>query len=230
MSAPPSTPASSVRICASCQADLPVGAAFCSRCGRAVATSSRGVWLAAGVVVLACMLGIVFVLARPGQPAARPDMGSTATGSAPAAPAPDISTLTPRQGFDRLYDRVMAAAQQGDTATMIRLTEHALGAYTQIPSPDADARYHAAVLLAQVSQFPEALALADTMIAADPRDLLGLLVRGTVAELQKDTAALARARRDFLAAWVGRDTRRSDYQDHQAALDAFRAAADAKAR
>jgi hypothetical protein len=215
--------------CPACQADLPAGTGFCPRCGRALAGDNRGVWIGAGAVVLACALGIGFVLSRP-NPAPRPDMGSESAPSGPARSAPDISRLTPRQGFDILYDRVMAAAQKGDSATMIRLAEHALGAYSQIGRPDADARYHAAVLHAQVSQFPEALALADSILAADPRDLLGLLVRGTVATLQKDPGALARARRDFLAAWPGRDTKRTDYQDHQAALDAFRAAAQAKAQ
>jgi tetratricopeptide (TPR) repeat protein len=207
---------------------MPVRAAFCPHCGHAVTTGNQGAWIAAAAVVLACALGIAFVLLRP-RPVPRPDMGDGSALPAPTRPAPDISTLTPRQGFDLLYDRVMAAAQKGDSVTMVRLTEHALGAYTQIGRPDADARYHLAVLHAQVGQFPEALALADSILAADPRDLLGLLVRGTVAELEKDAAALARARRDFLASWPGRDLKRTDYQDHQAVLDAFRAAAEAKA-
>ena len=222
------------RRCPACQAELNPGATFCHRCGRALAPglpvgNGRASWIAAGVVVLVSAIGMAFMLMRPPQAATRPEMG----GGAPAAltgPAPDISTLTPRQGFDRLYNRVMTAAEQADTATLVRLTEHALGAYTQLDSMDTDGRYHAAVLHAQVGQFPEALALADTILAGDRRDLLGLLIQGTVAELRKDQVTLVTVQKTFLAAWPARDQKRADYLDHRAMLDDFRKAAEAAAQ
>jgi len=222
------------RRCPACQAELSPGATFCHRCGQALtpgrpAGNGRASWIAAGVVVLVSAIGMAFVLMRPPQTPARPGMG----GGAPTAltgPAPDISTLTPRQGFDRLYNRVMTAAEQADTATLVRLTEHALGAYTQLDSMDTDGRYHAAVLHAQVGQFPEALALADTILAGDRRDLLGLLIQGTVAELRKDQVTLVTVQKTFLAAWPARDQKRADYLDHRAMLDDFRKAAEAAAQ
>ena len=77
-----------------------------------------------------------------------------------AGPAPDISRMTPRERFDRLFNRVMQAAEQGDTAQVERFTPMALGAYAQLDSVNADARYHAAVLRLQVGDLAGALALA----------------------------------------------------------------------
>lgn len=122
----------------------------------------------------------------------------------------------------------MAAAAEGDTTTMVRLSEHALQAYAQLDTLDVDARYHAAVLAAQVGGFPAALALADSILAADPDHLFGYLVRGTVAELVGDTTALAAAQAAFLRAWPSESARRrTEYLDHQAILDQFRQAATA---
>ena len=60
--------------------------------------------------------------------------------------------MTPRERFDRLFNRIMEAGQQGDTAQVARFTPMALGAYAQLDTFDADARYHAAVLHLQVGR------------------------------------------------------------------------------
>ena len=75
----------------------------------------------------------------------------------------------------------------------------ALGAYQQLDSRDADARYHAAVLHLQVGDFAPALALADTILTESPGHLFGYLVRGTVARFQNNRGRSAQAERDFLA-------------------------------
>ena len=203
---------------------------FCPQCGAPGGTTAppsgnRTVWIVSTVVVVLSLAAILYVLNRPRTvPASAPLAASgTFTG-----PAPDISTISPREGFDRLFNRVMTAAEAGDSATVIRFTDHALGAYAQLDSVDADARYHAAVLRAQVGQYPQALALADTILADAPQHLLGFVIRGTVAELTRDQAALDRAQADFLAAWAKDPKRdRPEYLDHQVVLDGFHAAAEA---
>lgn len=223
---PPATPA----YCTACGAEL--RGRFCTRCG-APATAApptapaggRNVWIASAVVVVLSALVIVWTLSRPATRS--PGGPVTEPGATFAGPAPDISNITPREGFDRLFNRVMMAAEQGDTATVVQFTEHALGAYTQLDSLDDDARYHAAVLNAGVGRYPAALALADTILAGTPTQLLGFVIRGEVASLTGDQAALARARRDFLAAWPAEsDLARSGYGDHRQVLDQFRATAD----
>jgi hypothetical protein len=184
------------------------------------ARSERTTWLVSlGITVLA-LGGTAWLLLSPR------DSGADAPPAAPA-PAfggrgPDISGLTTRQAFDRLFDRVLTAGEQGDTATAVRFTEHALAAYQQLDSVDADARYHAAVLHAQVGGYPAARALGDSILAGEPDHLLGWLVRGMVADLERDSTALRQARDGFLAAWA-RDpgTGRPEYQDHRQALDRF---------
>lgn len=193
-------------------------------------SSDRTTWLVAMGVTALALGGSAWLLLNP----ERPPPGAAAAGPASAAtpPAgfpgrgPDLGSMTSRQAFDRLFERVLTAGEQGDTAAAIRFTEHALAAYQQLDSVDADARYHAAILNAQVGRFPEALALGDSILAETPGHLLGILVRGTVAQLRNDSAALAGARRDFLAAW-SRDpgTGRPEYADHREAIDDFLAAA-----
>ena len=121
---------------------------------------------------------------------------STEVGGTEAAP-PDISNMSPRERFDRLYNRVMQAAQSGDEATVTRFTPMALMAYAQLDSLDADARYHAALLEVHTGDVAGPAALADTILTQHPGHLFGYVIRGTVARWQKDDKALARAYRDF---------------------------------
>ena len=171
--------------------------------------------------------GIVFAATRRNGPTA-PDManaGNTGTG-APVA-APDISGMTPREQFDRLYDRVMTSAQGSDTATVIRFWPMASGAYEQLPDSarDADARFHMADLHMLVGQFPAATALADTILAGSRDNLLGYYVHALVAEFQGDSVEARRARASFLAKFPAQiDRPLPEYTHHRVMLDQYRQA------
>jgi hypothetical protein len=184
----------------------------------------------AGVLCAAFLAAIVFRVWRPPAPVA-PDMANTGSASAQAlgsqgpamGPAPDISNMTPRERFDRLFNRIMQAADAGDSAQVVRFTPMALGAYTQLDSIDADARYHAAVLRLQVGDVAGALSLADTILAREPGHLFGYLVRGQAAELQGDSAAEASAGRDFLAHYDAEmRAGRVEYREHARVIDEFK--------
>jgi len=234
------------RSCAGCRADLSPQARFCHRCGRPVTPGAvpaarpalpareRTAWVVAGALCLALIAGIVFKVVRAAPAPVAPEMANAGAQSARedagpgiAGPAPDISRMTPRERFDRLFNRIMQASEQGDTAQVDRFTPMALGAYAQLDSVNADARYHAAVLRMQVGDFPGALALADTILARNPGHLFGYVVRGTAAGLQGDTAAARRAARDFLAHYDA-ETRanRIEYQEHEPALSDFKQQAE----
>ncbi len=143
--------------------------------------------------------------------------------SPPAGPAPDISQMTPRERFDRLFNRIMAAAAQQDTAQVVRFTPMALGAYAQLDRFDADARYHAAVLHLQAGTAAAANALADTILAETPGHLFGYIVRGSAAQLLNDSAGLSQARRDFLARFPAETgARRPEYAEHAPVIEEFR--------
>jgi hypothetical protein len=136
--------------------------------------------------------------------------------------------MSPRERFDRLYNRIMTAAESGDEATVTRFTPMALMAYAQLPDLDADARYHAALLKVHTGDVAGALALSDTILATNPGHLFGYVVRGTVARWQKDDKALAAAYAGFLDHYEAEmKAGRPEYGEHTRALDEFREAAQA---
>ena len=142
-------------------------------------------------------------------------------------PAPDISGMSPRERFDRLFNRIMQAAQRGDSAEVERFTPMALGAYEQLDIRDVDARYHAAVLHLQAGDFTQAQALADSILAESPGHLFGYVIRGTAARFQGDRTALARAERDFLAHYqTETEAKRVEYLEHKPVLDEFKREAE----
>lgn len=155
------------------------------------------------------------------MPAAESIPGAATESESP----PDLSTMTPRERFDRLYNRVMRAAEQADSATVFRFSPMAFAAYSQLDTVDADARYHAAVLRLHVqSDTAAALRLADAILEEQPRHLFGFLIRGMAGRLVGDERLLRRASADFLAAWDAElKVGRPEYRDHQTMLDQFRA-------
>ena len=234
------------RTCAGCRAELSPQARFCHRCGRPAGSAGasaptrlssreRTAWLVAGGVCLLLVAAILLKVVREAPAPAAPDMANAGAATGDGAPAggpfsggaggapPDISQMTPRERFDRLFNRVMQAGEQNDTAQVERFTPMALGAYAQLDSVNADARYHAAVLRLQVGDVRGALALADTILARNPGHLFGYIVRGTAAATQGDTAAARRASREFLAHYDAElAANRIEYREHQLVLDDFK--------
>ena len=199
--------------------------------------SDRKAWLIAGTVCVLLVAGIAYKVSSDAPGPAAPNMpnaGSSTGGAAegrPAGSAPDISAMTPRERFDRLYNRIMQASERSDSAEVERFTPMALGAYQQLDTRDADARYHAAVLQMQVGNFPAARALADTIIRESPGHLFGYVIRGTVGRFQNDPAAVAQARRDFLSHYeTEMRSKRVEYLEHRPVIDEFKAEAEKRKR
>ena len=231
------------RACSFCRAELSPQAHYCHRCGRPATAgadhtrrhrSDRVAWAVAGALCVLSVGGIIYKVSSSATQPTAPDMANTgAVGGdrglpqGVAGPAPDISTMTPQERFDRLFNRIMQAAERGDSVEVERFTPMALGAYQQLDSRDADARYHAAVLHLQVGDFAPALALADSILTESPGHLFGYLIRGPSARLQNNPAARAQAERDFLAHYAKETAaKRVEYLEHQPALDEFRKEAE----
>ena len=179
----------------------------------------RKAWRVAAVAAVLVLLLLAVMVLRERSSAA------IAAPPPPQAEAglPDLSTMSPRERFDRLYNRVMTAAERGDTATVAQFGPMVMAAYRQLDSVDADARYHAAVLQLHVmGDTGAALRLADSILVNNPEHLFGFLIRGTAAQLVGNVPLLKRARADFLNAW-DREMKaaRPEYQDHQAMLNQF---------
>lgn len=180
---------------------------------------------ATGVAVV-----IVWLVARNAGSA--PVEGAAAGGGGPAGTgtASDISNLTPREQADRLFNRVMSAASQGDTGQVSFFAPMAVQAYGMIGALDADARYHLGLLEAETGNLAGTLAQADTLERQNPGHLFATLLRGEAAERSGDAAALSRWRRRFLEAYEAElATGKQEYQDHTDALNIFRDGARAAA-
>ena len=214
--------------CPACGA--PAVGLFCSRCGaRLVAVNlvvrERRAWRLAAAFAAGALLVLFLVIRREKVPP--PARGPNPVPAAATGTPPDLSTMSPRERFDRLYRRVMAAAESGDTTTGARFAPMAFAGYSQLDSVDADARYHAAVLQLHIAgDSSAALRLADSILATSPHHLFGFLIRGTEAQLAGDQRSLRRAQADFLAAWdAEQKAARPEYRDHQAMLQQFHDAA-----
>ena len=154
--------------------------------------------------------------------------GNAGTASGLSGSAPDISKMSPEERFDRLFDRVVRAGENGDTLTVQQFSPMALGAYAMLDSANSDLRFHAALVHLAVGDLAPALALADTILAQTPGHLFGFVIRGEVAERQNQAAALTQSYRDFLAHYDAElRTGRAEYAEHKPILDDFRVRASA---
>lgn len=221
--------------CGGCGVELSPGARYCHRCGQSTGLTRPGrgapmPWVVAGTVVV-LLVAVIAIKAGGGLEAAAPDMANSGNQAArapsgPAGPAPDISAMSPRERFDRLFERVMDAGARRDSATVVDFTPMALGAYQQLERYDDLARYRAALIRLQAGEFQGASALADTILTQTPGHLLGIIIQGTVAHFQGDVPGRQDAYRRFLENYqAAQASGLSEYQTEQAMIESFREAA-----
>jgi hypothetical protein len=177
------------------------------------------------------LLGVVILKVRQAPVVVDPEIAGPVAAPGATGTPPDISNLSPRERFDRLFNRVMRAAESGDEATVSNFAPMALSAYAMLDQVDADARYHAALIDLHTGNIDAASALADSILTTEPGHLFGYVVRGTIARFQKNDAVLRQAYKDFLAHYPAEKRRaRPEYEDHARAVEEFRNAAEAATR
>lgn len=210
--------------CQQCQATLSAGVRFCHACGAPVkdAGGAKNIlplpWMVAVAAVVVAVLVLAVRISAPPPP-------TTETGPLPAGTAtsaPDISSLTPRQQADRLFDMIMSAAEDGDTARVAFHTTMAIQAYTMLGELDQDARYHIGLIHVIKGETGPALAQADSMDAAVPGHLLGTMLLHAAARASGDSAAERDAYRRFLSSYDAENAvPRPEYEMHRNSIDAF---------
>jgi hypothetical protein len=235
--------------CRECGNRLPAGGRFCNQCGTPTAPVNavdpeerRAVsivpWVVAGVSVAA--LAVVLLLStRGGEP--EPTLAApVATGSATAGPAAaspgaptagpagvDLSSMTPRQAADRLFNRVMQAVGTGDTAQARFFIPMAIQAYGRVPELDNDGHYHLAVLHLVNGDAQSARTEANAILSRDPSHLHGLF---TAAQAEQAMGNEGRARELFQRFLSAYDTEIArglpEYAEHRQALPSMRGAAE----
>jgi hypothetical protein len=168
---------------------------------------------------------VLLIVALSSREPGRNQVESATASTFPAAP-PDISNMTPRERFDRLYNRVMAAAESGDQATVTQFTPMAVSAYSQLDQVDADARLHLALLSIHTGNGGMVEALADTILQETPGHLFAYMIRGARARFAADTVSLKQAYADFLGHYEGEiAVGRPEYGEHRRSVDDFYQAA-----
>ncbi len=214
-------------VCASCQAALSHGTSFCHQCGVPTGSPSRWQsslklpWAIAGA---AAIVAIVVVAVKAG-PSGAPISGPGPTAGVSMG-APDISEMTPLEQANALFDVVMIALENGDTAQVGFHAPMALGAYGNVDSLDADALYHVGLLRGALGDREGMLAIADTLQAVVPGHLLATTLRKAVAEADGDSTAVQEAYRSFLQDYsVEIAATREEYMLHQGSIEAFLAEA-----
>lgn len=213
--------------CANCGAQLTAGARFCHVCGtplgaprRTAGTRPTLPWVIAAVAVA---LVVVVWVARSGGPSAGGPASGGASPSTSGAATTDLSTMSPREQADRLFDRVMTASENGKTGEVTFFGPMALQAYEMIGRLDADARFHVGLIQSALGNDSGATAQADSLAKESLRHLFVPLLRWEVANRRGDTAALRRAYRQFLDNYDAEMTGgKNEYEMHRKRLDAFR--------
>lgn len=192
-------------VCGTCRAPLTPGAKFCHRCGApagvAAATAERsGIgnalpWAVAAIALLALVaLAAGQRFGRAPQPASGGVGGLSTPMGAPieGRRAPDISQLSPSERAERLYDRIMGAAERGRTDTVQFFMPMALQAYAALGTLSVDQRYDLGRLAEVAGDAALATAQADTILRAQPRHLLGLVLASRAARLRNDERSAVR--------------------------------------
>ena len=130
--------------------------------------------------------------------------------------APDISSLSPQERADRLYNRVMLLATQGKTDSVQFFAPMALTAYQMMSPLNADQRYDMGRIGEVAGALPLAKAQADTILRENPNHLLGLILEARLATLAGDANQLHSYERRLLAAEKSElATKKDEYVRHQ---------------
>lgn len=212
--------------CPGCRAPLNPGARFCHICGRPMGKRQRGPthqarthpgWIAAAALMAVSALVWAVRVGRD------PNTSRPPTTALPAAaPAPDISGMTPRERANAVFDRIMAAAERGDSAQIEFFRPMALGAYALLDSPDSDTRYDVGMIHLITGDVEGARAQLDSLKQFAPNHLLGTMLQSTLAQVEQDESGMRQAYRDFLDHYEAEiATAGTGYADHRPAIDAF---------
>jgi len=234
------------RACPKCGAQLSARAKFCPECGFAVApkgaagagaavasgagaaAATRMPWIVAGISLLALMAAIIVIVTRRPTPAGGA-VGVGAEGT--AAPfaqgggraTTDISNMTPREAADRLFNRVMTAAENNDSQQVQFFGPMTLQAYANVQPLDADGHMHVGQIELILGNPAAARAEADTIASTSRTHLFASLLKARAAQQSGDRAATRQAWGQFLDNYdAERAKNLEEYREHDAMLSQAR--------
>ena len=222
--------------CPSCGAALAPGSRFCTKCGTPAGAPPAGAragiggvgwpWIAGAAVLLV----VVVMLFLPDR-VAEPEPRATSPGAAPLGGAPPVSgdgllSGDMRTNADRLFNRIMAAAEQGNEAEVAQFMPMAIQAYGMVEDLDHDGLFHLAILHRTAGAPDQAMATAERILSDAPQHILALGVAAAAAADAGDTARANELHRRLLDAYPAEAAKPlPEYVDHQRMLPEYRRAA-----
>jgi hypothetical protein len=130
--------------------------------------------------------------------------------------APDISSLSPQERADRLYNRVMLLATQGKIDSVQFFAPMAVQSYLMLAPLNADQRYDLGRIGEVTGALPLAKAQADSILLENPNHLLGLILEARLATIAGDTTQLHSYERRLIAAQRAElAKKRDEYTRHE---------------
>lgn len=216
-----------------------VAGAFCSHCGAPLGGGTAGLWntpiIVSWIAVSVATVALVFSLLawyEPGSKSVEPELPPFTSTLPPSAVAPgqppDLTSMSPREAADRLFNRVMTASESGDTQQALQFAPMALQAYERAGAQDNDARYHVALIHLVEGDTNGARTEINRIRKSAPGHLLAFMLEHQIAVRQGNQANVARANKGFLAAYNAEIAiTRGEYQDHRSSIERFRQAAQA---
>jgi hypothetical protein len=220
--------------CSVCKEPLTPGSKFCHHCGTvagpreaSAAKSGPFPWVVAALALLtmfAMLAGRGFNTARGGTldapsnalPQAGLDDRGDQTAETVPTRAPDISSLSPQERADRLFNKMMMLYSQGKTDSVQFFAPMAIGAYANLRPLNNDQRYDLGRIGEVAGIIPMAKAEADSILSKSPSHLLGLILAARVATIEGDSAALRSYEKRLIAAEKPELAKKLDeYDRHQ---------------
>lgn len=172
-------------------------------------------------VMALAVLGGYLLGQRVGARAASSDSlvpeASAATSAGPGAATTDITSMSPEERANHLYDRVMRYSELKQLDSVRTFAPMALQAYASLGAADAHVHYDVGMIWAAVGDSLKARSEAETILNERPTHLLGLL-------LATRTAANASLRANYQRRFVAASQAElaaplNEYLDHKHDID-----------
>lgn len=142
-------------------------------------------------------------------------------GGAAGERAPDISSLSPQERADRLFNRVMRYGEEGKLDSARIFAPMAIQAYEMAGPLDAHRRYDMGMIAVVAGDAGIAKAQADTILTTSKTHLLGLVLAMKAAGLRQDATARADYQKRIIAAAPAERAKGlKEYEDHKPDIDA----------